>query len=251
VGGIQESRGKIVIDGKSVLAIIPARSGSKRIPNKNIKDFLGKPLIVHTIEHALATSYIDRVIVDTNSEEIAKIGRDNGAEVPFIRPAELAQDASQVIDSIIYTLNKLKEKDGYDPTYVLILQTTSPLREIEDIDKCWDLMQHSNATTVLTVSSTHPRLYHLTEDNDIVLVNGTEAASTNIQDWPSGYILNGCFVYIIDTKTLLKERQVITKKTKAVVCDKWRSVDLDTPEDWELAELLYKNKEMLTNRINN
>ena len=130
-----------MINGKSVLAIIPARSGSKRIPNKNIKDFSGKPLIVHTIEHALATSYIDRVIVDTNSEEIAKIGRENGAEVPFIRPAELAQDASQVIDSIIYTLYKLKENDGYDPTYVLILQTTSPLRKVEDIDKCWDLIQ--------------------------------------------------------------------------------------------------------------
>jgi len=251
MGRLQESSGSVVINGKLVLAIIPARAGSKRIPNKNIKDFSGKPLIVHTIEHALAASYIDRVIVDTDSEKIAKIVRENGAEVPFLRPVELAQDGSQVIDNIIYTLNQLKENEGYEPTYVLILQTTSPLREVEDIDKCWDLMQHSNATTVLTVCPTHPRLYHLTEDNDIVLVNDSEAASTNIQDWPPGYILNGCFVYIIDTKTLLKERQVITEKTKAVICDKWRSVDLDTPEDWELAELLYQNKEMLTNRINN
>jgi CMP-N-acetylneuraminic acid synthetase len=249
VGGVSAGGGAVLINGKSVLAIIPARAGSKRIPNKNIKDFSGKPLIVHTIGHALAASYIDRVIVDTDSEEIAKIARENGAEVPFIRPAELAQDTSQAIDNIIYTLNKLKEEEGYDPTHVFILQTTSPLREVEDIDKCWDLIQRSNATTVLTVCSTHPRLYHLTEDNDIVLVNSTEAASTNIQDWPSGYILNGCFVYIIKTKALLKERRVVTEKTKAVVCDKWRSVDLDTPEDWEVAELLYQNKEMLTNRI--
>ena len=196
------------------MAVIPARAGSKRIPNKNIKNFSGKPLIVYTIEQALSASYIDRVIVDTDSEDIAKIVRENKAEVPFLRPAELAQDASQVIYNIIYTLNKLKDNDGYDPTHVIILQTTSPLREVEDIDKCWDLMQHSDATTVLTVCSTHPRLYHLTEDNDIVLVNGTEAASTNIQDWTPGYILNGCFVYIIDTKALLKERQVITKKLK-------------------------------------
>ena len=241
----------VVINGKLVLAIIPARSGSKRIPNKNIKDFLGKSLIVYTIEHALAASYIDRVIVDTDSEEIAKISRENGAEVPFLRPAELAQDASLVIDNIIHILNKLKEDEDYEPTHVFILQTTSPLREVEDIDKCWDMMQRSNATTVLTVCSTHPRLYHLTEDNDIVLVNSTEVASTNIQDWPPGYILNGCFVYIIETKALLKERRVVTEKTKAVICDKWRSVDLDTPEDWELAELLYQNKEMLTKRIKN
>jgi CMP-N-acetylneuraminic acid synthetase len=249
--GVPEGGGAVVINGKLVLAIIPARSGSKRIPNKNIKDFSNKPLIVHTIEHALAASYIDRVIVDTDSEEIAKIARENGAEVPFLRPAELAQDTSLVIENIIHTLNELKDDDGYDPTHVFILQTTSPLREVEDIDKCWDLMQHSNATTVLTICSTHPRLYHLTKDNDIVLVNGTESASTNIQDWPPGYILNGCFVYIIETKALLKEKRVITEKTKAVICDKWRSVDLDTPEDWGLAELLYQNKEILTNRIKN
>ena len=247
--GVPEGGGAVVIKGKSVLAIIPVRAGSKRIPNKNIKNFSNKPLIVHTIGHALAASYIDRVIVDTDSEEIAKIARENGVEVPFLRPAELAQDTSQAIDNIIYTLNKLKEEEGYDPTHVFILQTTSPLREVEDIDKCWVLMQHSNATTVLTVCSTHPRLYHLTKDNDIVLVNGTEADSTNIQDWPPGYILNGCFVYIIEINALLEERKVITKKTKAVICDKWRSVDLDSPEDWEVAELLYKNKEMLTNRI--
>ena len=96
-----------MISGKSVLAIIPARAGSKRISNKNIKEFSGKPLIVHTIEHALAASYIDRVIVDTDSEDIAEIVRENGAEVPFFRPANLAQDASLVIDNIIYTLNKL------------------------------------------------------------------------------------------------------------------------------------------------
>lgn len=249
MGGVPEGGGAFVINSKSLLAIIPARAGSKRIPNKNIRKFSGKPLIVHTIKHALSASYIDRVIVDTDSEEIAKIAIENGVEVPFLRPPELAQDESQVIDNIIHTLNKLKNNESYDPTHVAILQTTSPLRGVEDIDKCWDLILHSNATTVLTVCSTHPRLYHLTEDNDIVLVNGTEADSTNIQEWPLGYILNGCFVYIIETKALLKEQRIITKQTKAVVCEKWRSVDLDTQEDWILAELLFQNREMLTNRI--
>ncbi len=161
----------------------------------------------------------------------------------------MAQDRSQVIENIISTINRLKEYDGYIPSYVFILQTASPLRKLEDIDKCWDLMQRSDATTVLTVCPTHPRLYHITQEDDIILVNGSEDDSTNIQEWPAAYILNGCFVYIIETNALLKERKVITKKTKAVICDKWRSVDLDSPEDWEVAELLYKNKEMLTNRI--
>ena len=100
MGGVSAGGGAVVINGQSVLAIIPARAGSKRIPNKNIKDFSGKPLIVHAIDDALAASYIDRVIVDTDSEKIAKIVRENGAEVPFLRPAELAQDTSQAIDNI-------------------------------------------------------------------------------------------------------------------------------------------------------
>jgi CMP-N,N'-diacetyllegionaminic acid synthase len=251
VGRIQEGSGEIMNNYKEVLAIIPARAGSKRIPNKNIKYFLGQPLIIYTIKQALEASYINRVIVDTDSDEIATIAIENGAEVPFLRPAKLAQDESQVVNNIIHTLNKLKEDENYDPTHVVLLQTTSPLRTVVDIDKCWELTNSSNASTVLTVCPTHPRLYHLSKENDIILINGSEADSTNIQHWAHGYILNGCFVYIIKAKALLQERRVITKKTKAVVCDKWRSVDLDTPEDWVLAELLYKNRNLLTNRIIN
>lgn len=234
-----------------ILAIIPARAGSKRIPNKNIRDFLGKPLIAHTVEQALSVSFIDRVIVDTDSEEIAKIAKKYGAEVPFLRPAELAQDNSQVVDSITHTLNRLKQDESYEPTHVIILQTTSPLREIRDIELCWKMMQNTDATTVLTVCPTHPRLYHLTDENDIVLVNGSETQSTNMQAWKPGYLLNGCFVYIIKTHALLEEHRVITKKTKAMVCDKWRSIDLDTPEEWAMAEILCQHKEEINDRIKN
>ncbi len=232
-----------------ILAIIPARGGSKRIPNKNIKDFLGKPLLAYTIEQARKVDFIDRVIVDTDSEEIAGIARKYGAEVPFLRPASLAQDNSKVADSIFHLLDKLKMQEGYEPDYIMILQTTSPLREEKDIENCWKLMQASNATTVLTVCPTHPRLYHLKENNDIVLVNGSESQSTNMQEWEPGYILNGCFVYIVNTKAFLEEKVIITKKTKAVVCPKWRSVDLDTAEEWVMAEILYKNKKTIESRI--
>lgn len=227
---------------KKILAIIPARAGSKRIPRKNIRLFHGKPLIAYTIEQALACSMIDRVIVDTDSNEIKTVAEKYGAEVPFLRPSELARDNSNVIDSIIYMLNRLKKEQNYTPFYLMILQTTSPLREKEDIEKCWDMMQKGGATTVLTICPTHPRLYHLKPNKYITLVNGFENQSTNVQAWPEAYILNGCFVYIVKTNALLKERRIITQKTKAVVCPKWRSADLDHPEDWVITEFLYKNK---------
>jgi len=232
-----------------ILAITPARAGSKRIPNKNIRNFLGKPLIARTIEQIRQVPFIDRVIVDTESEEIAGIAKEYGAEVPFLRPPELAQDDTNVIDSIFYVLDKLKKDEDYAPTHVMILQATSPLREVEDIEKCWKLMEKSYATTVLTVCPTHPKLYHLSAENDIILVNGSEAQSNNTQTWEPAYLLNGCFVYIVEIKAFYKEKRIITEKTKAVVCPKWRSVDLDTPEEWVMAEIFYKNKEAIKSRI--
>lgn len=229
----------------NVLAIIPARSGSKRIPRKNIKIFLGKPLLAYTIEQALATPFINRVVVDTDSPEIAAIAKHYQAEVPFFRPKKLAGDKAEIIDSIIYLLDRLKKEQDYDPTHVIILQTTSPLRERNDIYRCWKLMRKTKATTVLTVCSTHPRLYYLDKHENLILANGLESNSTNMQEWRPAYILNGCFVYIVKVSTLRRERRIITRKTKAVLCDKWRSIDIDAPEDWVLAEMIYKNKKII------
>ena len=234
---------------KEILIWIPARGGSKRIPNKNIRNFLGKPLIAYAIEQGLACPIKGRVIVDTDSPKIAEISKKYGAEVPFLRPAHLATDKAQGVDSLIYLLNQLKKQENYQPDYVVILQTTSPLREIEDIKACWKMMRETKAATVLTVCPTHPRLYYLSKHNDIILANGSEADSTNTQAWPPAYILNGCFVYIVKAKAFLKERRVITKNTKAVICPKWRSIDLDNPDDWAMAELVYKNRKKLAKKI--
>lgn len=232
-----------------ILAYIPARAGSKRIKNKNIRNFLGKPLIAYTIGQALSCNFIDRVMVDTDSEQIAKIALKYGATVPWLRPKRLAQDKSKVIDSILYNLGRLKEKENYQPDYVIVLQTTSPLREKKDIEDCWRMMRETKASTILTVCPTHPRLYFLDKKQNIILANGSEKKSTNMQAWRPAYILNGCFVYIIKTSALLKEKSIITKNTKALICDKWRSVDLDEPEDWALVEYLYKNRKGLSQRI--
>jgi N-acylneuraminate cytidylyltransferase/CMP-N,N'-diacetyllegionaminic acid synthase len=238
-----------MVKGNKILAYIPARAGSKRVLGKNIKKFLGKPLIAHAIEQALDCPIIDRVIVDTDSEKTAKIARRYGAEVPFLRPSELAQDNSKTIDAILYMLNRLEKEQKYTPTHLLILQTTSPLREIQDILDCWKLMQTTNATTVVTVCRTHPALFYMNDKCDIKLVNGREGMSTNTQAWPKAYVLNGCFVYLVDIPTMRKENKIITKKTKAVVCPKWRSVDVDTPEEWVMTEVLCKNKKYIYERL--
>jgi len=234
---------------KDILVIIPARSGSKRIKRKNIRKFLGRPLIVYAIEQAKALKLPSRVVVDTDSPEIAKIALRHGAEVPFLRPAHLATDNSPVADSLLYLLKRLKREEGYNPAYVMVLQTTSPLREKKDIEECWKLMQSTNATTVLTICPTHPRLYYVNKHNNIILANKTKTQSTNMQAWKPAYILNGCFVYIVKTGALLKEKKVVTKRTKAIVCPKWRSIDLDHTEDWVLAELVYKNKHEIEKKI--
>lgn len=234
---------------QTILAIIPARANSKRIPHKNIRSFLGKPLISYTIKQAKTCNFISRVIVDTDSLEIAKIARKYGAEVPQLRPAYLATDKSKVVNSILFCLKTLKAKENYQPDYVMILQTTSPLREKKDLEDCWNMMLKTNSDTVLTVCPTHPRLYYLTKNNRLILVNGKKNRSTNIQQWRSAYVLNGCFVYIIRTSALLKEKEIITKNTRAVISPRWRSVDLDTFEDWGMAEFLYKNRTKISKRM--
>lgn len=235
----------LLMSKSNTLFIIPARSGSVRIPNKNIRKFLGEPLIAYAIKQAVESGINGRVIVDTDSPKIAEIARLYGAEVPFLRPKRLATNSSLVADAIIHLLDRLKKTEKYVPKYIIILQTTSPLRTIKDITQCWKLIKSTDATTVLTVCPTHPKLYYLDKAKNIILVNGSERQSSNVQFWRQAYILNGCAVYIVKTKALLKEKLIVTKKTKAIVCDKWRSIDLDTPEDWVMAELLYKNRESI------
>lgn len=236
---------------KEILAVILARAGSKRIPGKNIKSFLGKPLIAYTIELALKCPIVDRVIVDTDSPEIAAIARQYGAETPFLRPKYLAGDKARGVDALLCLVKRLKKEQNYQPTHILILQATSPLRELKDIMDCWNLMKKTDATTALTVCPTHPMLYYMDKKQNIILTNGSRKQSTrdNTQKWRPAYILNGPLVDIVKTEALLKEGNDITKNTKAIICEKWRSVDLDYPEDWALAELIYKNRRRIHNRL--
>ena len=136
-----------------VLALIPARSGSKSIKDKNIRIVGGKPMLVHSIEHALASKLVTRVILSTDSEEYARIGREAGAEVPFLRPAEFAADDSLDIDVFEHALKWLKENEGYEPDIIVHLRPTFPTRNPEDIDKIVELLlDHPEADCVRSVA---------------------------------------------------------------------------------------------------
>ena len=124
-----------LINGKIVLAIIPARGGSKGVPRKNIKDLCGKPLIAWTIEEALKSKYIDRLIVSTEDEEIANISKKYGAEVPFLRPTELAKDDTPGVEPLLHCINWLKDNQNYYPGYGFTLQCTSPCRKTNHRDE--------------------------------------------------------------------------------------------------------------------
>ncbi len=233
---------------RKILAIIPARAGSKRIPNKNFKSFNGKPLIYYPIKQAQESGVFDRIIVDTDSPVIAKIAKKYGAEVPFLRPEFLAQDKSKIADAIEFLIKKLKKEQNYSPDIIALLQTTSPLREAEDIKRCYKVMQNPKIESVCTVCDTSPWFFHLDSQDKLVLVNKNSAYSTNTQEVPKGFILNGCMVYMVRTSVFLKKKKFVdfdSGKTVGVVCPKWRSVDLDHPEDWILAEILHKNKDKI------
>jgi N-acylneuraminate cytidylyltransferase/CMP-N,N'-diacetyllegionaminic acid synthase len=218
-------------------ALIPARGGSKGIPRKNIKLIAGKPLIVWTIEAALRSSLLDAVVVSTDDPEIAEVARQAGAQVPFMRPSELAQDQTSGLDPVLHALDQLPQYDS-----VLLLQPTSPLRNTDDIDACLCLAMRQNAHSVVSVSEadTHPYwTYRLTKDQALSRFVDAEPIARR-QDRPQAFELNGA-LYFADANWLRSSGSLVGTETLAYVMAKERSVDLDTPLDWKLAELLLKD----------
>ena len=235
-----------------VLAIIPARGGSKGIPHKNIRLFGGKPLIAHAIEQAKAAQYITRVIVSTEDTEIAAIAKSYGAEVPFLRPPELATDSSQIADTIIHLLKTLGTTEGYRPDYVVMLQTTSPLRTVEDIEKSLELLFSTKAEVMMTLCESEQLLYTLDTDHRMHLVSDQKfLQSTNRQQLEQTYVLNGAMVYGVKTKVFLRDHSFFKGDMVGYVVDGWRSPDLDEPADFIIAELIYNNLEFIRTQLKN
>ncbi len=230
----------IVYDNKKIIAVIPARGGSKGIPRKNIKPLLGKPLIGWTIDEAEKSKYIDRCIVSTEDKEIAKQTVACGGEVPFLRPFELAQDDTPSIDVVLHVLDKLP---GYE--YVVLLQPTSPLRSAEDIDGAIEFcLERGVASCVSVMEAEHSPywMYRLDTENLMhPLLKIPSEKSYQRQKLPKAYQLNGA-VYVAKTEFVQQKRSFIGEETLGYVMPSERSWDIDTMMDFEYVEMLIQKQ---------
>ncbi|MFA4971014.1 MAG: acylneuraminate cytidylyltransferase family protein [bacterium] len=233
---------------KTILSLITARGGSKGIPRKNVLDVGGKPLIAWSIEAALQSRASLRVVVSTDDEEIAQISLKYGAEVPFVRPAELATDTSDHMSVVIHALEWLKTNESYVPDYVLVLQPTSPMRTSQDIDGAVELAYKNEADGVVSVCETHHHPYLLSNiDSDGILVDYLErspaAGSSNIrrQDMPPVYFQNGA-IYLTRREVLIAARTLTPPKTYPYIMPASRSLQIDDQWELEMIDMLLSKK---------
>ena len=226
---------------KKVLAIIPARGGSKGLPGKNIKKLNGKPLLAYSIETAIQSDVFDKIIVSTDDEKIAKTAKNYGAEVPFIRPAKLATDTAKSIEVLVHAIKWLEDKgENYD--YVMKLQPTSPLRKKEDIVKAMDLLLKKDGNSVISVSECdHHPLWANTLEDDLKMNEfiRDEVKGKNRQELPKYYELNGV-IFLSKVEVLLRTKDWYGKESYAYVMDSKRAIDIDNIIDFELAEIIMR-----------
>lgn len=226
-----------------VYAFIPARGGSKGVPRKNIAPLLGKPLIAWTIEQALSVPELDRVIVSTEDEEIAQIARDYGAEIPFMRPAELATDDANGMDVLIHGAQWLKEQENYDADYLLELPVTTPLRAQEDIHATLQVAHDFDADIVVGVTpvAEHPYwVRRIDANNQLQPFIPSAPSIARRQDLPPAYMMNGA-VYLIRVQILL-EHNAKSDKIYPVIMPRERSIDINTSLDLKWAEFLLRQR---------
>jgi CMP-N-acetylneuraminic acid synthetase len=228
------------------LALIPARGGSKGIPRKNIRLVGNKPLIAWTIEAARESELVSRTIVSTEDREIADIAQQYGAEVPCYRPDNLAEDTSDTLDAVLYTLDFLEQKEGYTPDYVVLLQPTSPLRRSEDIDAAilFTIERHADSVVSICGAKPHPLLSKTLTKNGTLMdyIHGGSDYSRR-QDFPAVYSLNGA-LYINSISSLKNARKFVIPNTYGYIMPEERSLDIDSPFDLFIADLI------LTHSIN-
>jgi CMP-N,N'-diacetyllegionaminic acid synthase len=212
-----------------IIGLVTARGGSKRLPRKNVLPLAGKPMIAWTIEAARGSAALRRVIVSTEDEEIARVSREHGAEVPFLRPTELALDDSDHVAVVEHALDWLLEHEGVDPDYIMLLQPTSPLRTADDIDACISIARAADAPAVVSVSAMSPHAYRLGDD-------GTLEPVRDVGDSRRPLVaLNGA-VYLNRVASLRAERAFIPSGSRGYVMPSERSLDVDTQWDFSLAE---------------
>lgn len=221
-----------MLNGSYVLAVIPARGGSKGFPGKNLAKLEGRSLIGRSVDGAKAVPEIDRIIVSTDCEDIAAEARACGADVPFLRPPELATDEATTASVIDHLLRALNLNEGY----LVLLQPTSPLRSNDDIAACLALAaRHGAAVSVTDIEKPPHWIFRISDDGRLEPYFDGIQRPTRRQDAPPGYALNGA-IYVVSIKDYLSTASFVPPNAAAYVMPKERSVDIDHAKDLALAE---------------
>lgn len=229
-----------MINGYRVLAIIPARKGSKGIPGKNIKIMNGKPLIVWTIEQAKKSRYIDKILVSTDCNEIKKISEKAGAKVPYIRPKELSGDKAKTVDVASHAVEYLEKNEKEKYEIMLLLEPTSPLRAEEDIDNAIEkIISNDNIEAVISIGkmSDHPVLAKRIDGESIKPYFGVNDIESRRQDLTEAYFPYGV-VYAIKTKVFEQKKTFYPENQSYIELEDWQCFELDKRWDWVCIEAI-------------
>lgn len=224
-----------------VLGLIPARGGSKGVPRKNVRPLAGRPLLDYTVEAARGSRRLSEIVLTTEDEEIARIGRGLGLDVPFLRPAELAEDETPMLPVVLHAVQWLEEH-GRRFDAVCLLQPTNPLRRAEDIDGCIALLDEQRADAAVTVLRVPPEhnphwVYLRCEDGCIHLATGETAPIPRRQDLPAAFHREGS-VYVVRRDVLIGQKSLYGRFLVGYEMDARRSVNIDSSDDWARAESL-------------
>ena len=229
----------------NILAIIPARGGSKGIHKKNIRELSGKPLIAYTIEAAKKTELFDQIIVSTDSEEIARISEGYGAQVPFIRPKRLSTDTASSKDVVTHTMQWIENNMSVQYDYFILLQPTSPYRnELHIYQAISMILKHANAKTLVSFTEPkhHPIIMRRINDNGYLeqLKGFSNNNCNRRQDYPPVLAINGA-IYIAEWKYFKENETFFGDKCIPYLMDRRSSIDIDSEYDWKQAEILIDN----------
>ncbi|MDC1036186.1 acylneuraminate cytidylyltransferase family protein [Alphaproteobacteria bacterium] len=230
--------------GKKILAIIPARGGSKGLPKKNILPISGKPLIIWTIDRAKNSKYLDRTLVSTDCKEIAKVALDAGAEVPFLRPDEFSTDTSPTMEAIEHTVSWLESEQSMVYDYILLLEPTSPLREEYDIDNMIEILieKSSNFDSIVSIGEVdeHPSIVKRIQGEQLAPFCRNLPNTTRRQDNEPAYFPYGVG-YLAKTETLLQERTFNAKRCTFYKIKKYQNYEIDDIYGFWCVENIMRN----------
>ncbi len=230
-----------------ILAIIPARGGSKAIPLKNLAMLGGKPLLQYTIDAAKQSKLITRIILSSDHKEIIRYAHQQGIEVPFVRPAELARDTTPMIEVVEHAVKYLVNKESYRPDYIVLLQPTSPLRTAQHIDEALMLLLDSEADSVVSVVEVphqfNPYSVMLQQGNFLVPFLEFDETRNLRQLKPLFYARNGPAVCALTYECLIQKKSLYGEKILPYVMDRAESIDIDDSWDLSIAEYLLKIRE--------